>query len=56
MPAPIVHCAEHGPAEGTTCPVCDEGRRLLSGERRRRLSKYLSGALRHFESESISVS
>jgi putative RNA 2'-phosphotransferase len=42
-------CADHSYFAGEVCPVCDgEGRSVLSGERRRRLSKFCSGALRHF--------
>jgi len=42
-------CDDHSYFAGETCPVCGaEGRRVLSGERRRRLSKFCSGALRHF--------
>jgi putative RNA 2'-phosphotransferase len=42
-------CDEHGFFPGETCPVCGAGgRRVLSGDRRRRLSKFCSGALRHF--------
>ncbi|ADB59425.1 phosphotransferase KptA/Tpt1 [Haloterrigena turkmenica DSM 5511] len=51
MTEPIRTCAAHGPYSSTDgrCPVCDaRGALLLSGERRRRLSKFVSGALRHF--------
>lgn len=55
MTEPIRTCAEHGPfatADGT-CPRCGaSGTELLSGERRRRLSKYVSGALRHFPDDA----
>ena len=51
MTEPIRTCAAHGAyssADGR-CPVCDaRGEVLLSGERRRRLSTFVSGALRHF--------
>ncbi|MFB6188878.1 MAG: RNA 2'-phosphotransferase [Halapricum sp.] len=53
MPDSIAVCPKHGPCEGESCPVC--GRSLdpvLSGSRRRRLSKYLSGALRHFPGDA----
>ena len=42
-------CDAHGYFEGAVCPICgDGGRRVLDGDRRRRLSKFCSGALRHF--------
>jgi putative RNA 2'-phosphotransferase len=45
----IVACPEHGAVEGERCPICGaEGRRLLDRDRRVRLSRFLSGALRHF--------
>ncbi|QSW97757.1 RNA 2'-phosphotransferase [Haloterrigena alkaliphila] len=51
MTNPIRTCTDHGPfssADGR-CPICDaRGERLLSGDRRRRLSTFVSGALRHF--------
>ncbi len=48
MTAAIRRCPDHGPFVGD-CPVCGaNGTLLLSGERRRRLSKFMSGALRHF--------
>jgi putative RNA 2'-phosphotransferase len=53
MPSPVADCPEHGPCEGTDCPVC--GRSLepvLSGSRRRQLSKFVSGALRHFPEDA----
>ncbi|WP_049926307.1 RNA 2'-phosphotransferase [Halopiger goleimassiliensis] len=51
MTEPIRTCADHGPfaADDGRCPVCDaRGARFLSRDRRRRLSKFVSGALRHF--------
>ncbi|MDG5819449.1 RNA 2'-phosphotransferase [Natronococcus sp. A-GB7] len=51
MAEPVRTCAEHGPfaTDDGTCPRCGaRGTELLSGERRRRLSKFASGALRHF--------
>ncbi|ELZ27581.1 RNA 2'-phosphotransferase [Halosimplex carlsbadense 2-9-1] len=46
-------CDDHGYFEAEGCPVCDgAGRPVLDGERRRRLSKYLSGALRHFPDDA----
>jgi putative RNA 2'-phosphotransferase len=45
-------CEEHGYFDGEGCPECgDAGTRVLSGGRRRRLSKFLSGLLRHFPDE-----
>lgn len=42
-------CDDHGYVDGDACPVCgDEGRHVLDDDRRVTLSKYLSGALRHF--------
>ncbi|WP_254767076.1 RNA 2'-phosphotransferase [Salinilacihabitans rarus] len=49
MTEPIRACDEHGPFEGEACPACESsGSPVLSGQRRRRLSTFLSGALRHF--------
>lgn len=49
MTEPIYACEDHGFYEGTDCPICgSSGTSLLSGGRRRTLSKYLSGALRHY--------
>ncbi|RKD93259.1 RNA 2'-phosphotransferase [Halopiger aswanensis] len=56
MTAPIRTCPTHGPFsadEGDGCPACGErGSELLSGERRQRLSKFMSGALRHFPDDA----
>lgn len=49
MTGPIRTCDEHGFFEGDACPACgSSGAPVLTGERRRRLSTFLSGALRHF--------
>ncbi|WP_049920052.1 RNA 2'-phosphotransferase [Halobiforma nitratireducens] len=51
MTAPLRTCEEHGPfaTRSEDCPVCGEtGALLLETDRRRRLSTFLSGALRHF--------
>ncbi len=49
MPDVIRRCSEDGFFEGDTCPICDrEGTLVLDGARRRQLSKFVSGALRHF--------
>jgi putative RNA 2'-phosphotransferase len=54
MTAPIRNCDEHGEfTGGDRCPVCNErAPTLLSGDRRRRLSKFVSGALRHFPDDA----
>ena len=53
MPPAVSVCEAHGYVGGEACPVCGErGRRVLSGERRRRLSKFVSGALRHFPEDA----
>lgn len=53
MPAAIAHCEDHGYVEGDRCPACGEdGRRVLDGDRRERLSKFVSGALRHFPDDA----
>ena len=45
----IRRCDEHGFFDTETCPVCDVAdEHVLSAKRRTRLSKFLSGALRHF--------
>jgi putative RNA 2'-phosphotransferase len=45
----VRYCADHGYVAGEACPVCEaDGRLVLAGDRRRRLSKFCSGALRHF--------
>ncbi|AZH25798.1 RNA 2'-phosphotransferase [Haloplanus aerogenes] len=48
MTDPVRRCPDHGYTDGT-CPVCGAtGETVLSADRRTRLSKFLSGALRHF--------
>lgn len=45
----VRRCDEHGFHEGQRCPVCGAvAEPILDADRRRRLSKFLSGALRHF--------
>lgn len=52
MPASIRRCSDHGYHEGE-CPVCGvEGTHVLNGARRERLSKFCSGALRHFPGDA----
>ncbi len=42
-------CGRHGYFVDDRCPRCDtRGRLVIDGDRRRRLSKFVSGALRHF--------
>lgn len=53
MPDAIAHCDDHGYHERARCPTCHaESEPILDGSRRRRLSKYLSGALRHFPDDA----
>ena len=58
MTDPIYRCPDHGlvtAAEGIAreCPECGaDAERVLSGRRRRRLSKFVSGALRHFPGDA----
>lgn len=45
----VRECDAHGYVAGDTCPVCSRsGPIVLGSDRRTRLSKFLSGALRHF--------
>lgn len=45
-------CDEHGYFTSDICSVCErDGEHVLDGERRRQLSTFLSGALRHFPSD-----
>jgi putative RNA 2'-phosphotransferase len=53
MTDPVSECRDHGYFAGENCPVCDAAGELrLSGDRRRRLSKFVSGALRHFPGDA----
>ncbi|WP_433624065.1 RNA 2'-phosphotransferase [Halomicrococcus sp. NG-SE-24] len=53
MTETVVRCPEHGYVAGDACPACDERcRRVLSADRRKRLSKFCSGALRHFPDDA----
>ncbi|NHN62933.1 RNA 2'-phosphotransferase [Haloarcula sp. JP-Z28] len=53
MPDAVRRCPEDGFFEGDTCPVCDgAGTHILDGARRRQLSKFVSGALRHFPEDA----
>ena len=46
-------CETDGFFEGTECPDCGtSGRKLLSTSERRQVSKFLSGALRHFPDDA----
>lgn len=45
-------CAEHGYFRGKACPVCDTaGQHVLDPARATSLSKFASGALRHFPTD-----
>lgn len=45
-------CSDHGYFDEQQCPVCDtDGREVLSEDRRVQLSKFMSGALRHFPTD-----
>ncbi|WP_101294672.1 RNA 2'-phosphotransferase [Halegenticoccus soli] len=45
-------CEAHGPFDAGVCPDCGaRGRLVLDADRRERLSRFLSGALRHFPSD-----
>ena len=49
----IFACPEHGYFAEDGCPGCGTpGNRVLDGGRRRQLSKFLSGALRHFPDDA----
>lgn len=53
MTTAISRCVEHGDYAEETCPHCGEtGERLLSGPRREQLSRFVSGALRHFPDDA----
>ncbi|GGK69894.1 RNA 2'-phosphotransferase [Haloarcula sebkhae] len=53
MPDAVRRCPEDGFFEGDTCPVCGgAGAQILDGARRRQLSKFVSGALRHFPEDA----
>lgn len=58
MTDPVFRCPDHGlttaPEEPSPkCPECGQStEKALSGERRRRLSKFVSGALRHFPDDA----
>jgi putative RNA 2'-phosphotransferase len=49
---PVRRCPEHGVVAGGDCPDCGrDGELVLRAERRERLSRFLSGALRHFPAD-----
>jgi len=49
----VRRCIDHGFHEGERCPVCEAaGEPIVDADRRRRLSKFLSGALRHFPDDA----
>jgi putative RNA 2'-phosphotransferase len=45
-------CGDHGFFVGESCPICGEaGEKVLSENRRVRLSKFMSGVLRHYPAD-----
>lgn len=49
----VRRCPDHGVFGGEECLVCgDAGETVLGADRRTRLSKFLSGALRHFPGDA----
>lgn len=53
MPADVRTCEDHGFFEGKRCPRCGAaGDHVVDGGRRRQLSKFVSGALRHFPDDA----
>lgn len=45
----ILYCSNHTYFSDETCPHCsNDGEKIMSGDRRRTLSGFLSGVLRHF--------
>ncbi|GAA0676447.1 RNA 2'-phosphotransferase [Natronoarchaeum mannanilyticum] len=49
----VRECDAHGYVVGDSCPICsDAGTVVLGSDRRTRLSKFLSGALRHFPGDA----
>mgnify|MGYP000333181555 CR=1 FL=1 len=50
MTDPVRRCPDHGYADGA-CPCGAVGDPVISADRRTRLSKFLSGALRHFPAD-----
>ena len=51
MTAPVYRCPEHGYVDGDACD-CGKTTVAVDGEVRVRLSKFLSGALRHFPDDA----
>jgi putative RNA 2'-phosphotransferase len=53
MPEDVRQCDDHGFFEGDGCPRCGAaGEHVVDGGRRRQLSKFVSGALRHFPDDA----
>src|SRR6056297_1519108 len=49
----VWECDAHGYVAGDACPICSAaGDTVLGSDRRTRLSKFLSGALRHFPDDA----
>jgi putative RNA 2'-phosphotransferase len=50
---PVYRCSTHGYATSPTCPACGgDAEQVLAADRRVRLSKFVSGALRHFPDDA----
>lgn len=53
VPSDVIRvCPEHGYFEGEKCDCDEEGREVLDDDRHVRLSKFVSGALRHFPEDA----
>jgi putative RNA 2'-phosphotransferase len=53
MTMSVHRCGRHGYHEGGVCPACEEpSTRVVSGNRRERLSRFVSGSLRHFPADA----
>lgn len=53
MTDPVYLCESHGFETEAECPVCESQlERILTGSQRRQLSKFMSGALRHFPDDA----
>ncbi|WP_276299574.1 RNA 2'-phosphotransferase [Halorussus lipolyticus] len=58
MTEPVFRCPDHGfttapEKPNAKCPECGaDARKVVSGDRRRRLSKFVSGVLRHFPDDA----
>ncbi|MBX0304824.1 RNA 2'-phosphotransferase [Haloarcula salinisoli] len=53
MSADVRRCDHHGFFEGDSCPHCEaDDEHVVDGGHRRQLSKFMSGALRHFPDDA----